>query len=323
MKIFKFILKKIKSLIRSLIYTFGVTTYPKSIGNKILNNKKDRDIFLMRSIQQLNQNISYQYWEKFKSDLEKLQPLNPVLNGAKYFSQYDEDGIIDDILSRLSYKSSPRFLEIGVGGGLEIENNTINLLINGSSGIWIEASKRNVNEIKNSFHFFLKRNQLTLINKMITPYNIKEVLKGQISSIELFSLDIDSIDYYILKELLLINKFKPSVLVIEYNAIFGPSANVVVDYEACLKNNQKNSYFGASLLSYSKLLFNYNYILVCTGVTGSNAYFVRKDLINSSFDKKYLDNVKERVKYLYNPARYFLAWGIRSGMFPAVGPFRE
>ena len=244
-------------------------------------------------------------------------------NGAKYFSQYDEDGIIDDILSRLSYKSSPRFLEIGVGGGLEIENNTINLLINGSSGIWIEASKRNVNEIKNSFHFFLKRNQLTLINKMITPYNIKEVLKGQISSIELFSLDIDSIDYYILKELLLINKFKPSVLVIEYNAIFGPSANVVVDYEACLKNNQKNSYFGASLLSYSKLLFNYNYILVCTGVTGSNAYFVRKDLINSSFDKKYLDNVKERVKYLYNPARYFLAWGIRSGMFPAVGPFRE
>ena len=51
-----------------------------------------------------------------------------MLNGAKYFSQYDEDGIIDDILSRLSYKSSPRFLEIGVGGGLEIENNTINLL---------------------------------------------------------------------------------------------------------------------------------------------------------------------------------------------------
>ena len=64
---------------------FRLTNYPTSIANKILKNKIDRDIFLMRSIQQLNQNISYQYWDKFKSDLAKSQPLNPVVIGAKYF----------------------------------------------------------------------------------------------------------------------------------------------------------------------------------------------------------------------------------------------
>ena len=277
----------------------------------------------MRSIQQLNQNISYQYWDKFKSDLAKSQPLNPVVNGAKYFSQYDEDGIINDIISRISYLKNPKFLEIGVGGGLEIENNTINLLINGSKGIWIEASRKKAQEIKNCFNFFIKENKLVLINNLATPENINILLKDEFSSIDLLSLDIDSIDFYILKKLLSQKEFKPSILVIEYNAIFGPESEVVVDYDSCLNNNQKNSYFGASLLSYAKLLYKYNYILICTGITGANAYFLRKDIFNSSFDSNHIDNVTERVKYLYNPARYFLAWGVRSGMYPAVGRFHS
>lgn len=51
---------------------------------------------------------------------------SPIVNdGAKFFSQNDEDGILMHLLDRMS-KPSGVFVELGVGDGLE--NNTLLLL---------------------------------------------------------------------------------------------------------------------------------------------------------------------------------------------------
>ena len=57
--------------------------------------------------------------------------------GYRVYSQSDEDGILHEIFRRIG-DGKRTFLELGVGNGLE--NNTLFLLIQGWSGIWIEGS---------------------------------------------------------------------------------------------------------------------------------------------------------------------------------------
>src|SRR5262245_27134097 len=62
---------------------------------------------------------------------------NPLLRaGRKYFSHFDEDGILAAILARIGLASGT-FLEIGVGDGTK--NNTIHLMAQGWSGQWIDC----------------------------------------------------------------------------------------------------------------------------------------------------------------------------------------
>jgi len=64
--------------------------------------------------------------------------------GYKVFSQFDEDGIIDEIFKRIG-TTNKTFIEFGVGDGTE--NNTIYLLLQGWKGLWIEGSQNFVNTI--------------------------------------------------------------------------------------------------------------------------------------------------------------------------------
>jgi hypothetical protein len=57
-------------------------------------------------------------------------------SGYRVYSQADEDGILHEIFRRIG-EGKRTFLELGVGNGLE--NNTLFLLIQGWSGIWIEG----------------------------------------------------------------------------------------------------------------------------------------------------------------------------------------
>ena len=61
-----------------------------------------------------------------------------VKSGYRVYSQADEDGILHEIFRRIG-EGKRTFLELGVGNGLE--NNTLFLLVQGWSGIWIAAAK--------------------------------------------------------------------------------------------------------------------------------------------------------------------------------------
>src|SRR5262245_45118968 len=56
--------------------------------------------------------------------------------GYKAYSQFDEDGLLDEIFRRIGV-TNKFFVEFGVGDGLE--NNTVYRMAAGWSGVWIEG----------------------------------------------------------------------------------------------------------------------------------------------------------------------------------------
>ena len=111
------------------------------------------------------------------------------------------------------------------------------------------------------------------------------------------SIDIDGNDYWILEE---INNFYPSIIVCEFNSIFGDKFKLSVPYEKDFVRNKKhysNLYFGSSIKALISLLKSKGYFFLGTGSRGVNAFFV-KDQLKSFF----VDNIKE-IKIFPSKAR--------------------
>ena len=221
--------------------------------------------------------------------------------GYKVFSQSDEDGIINEIFRRIGH-TNKTFVEFGVGDGLE--NNTLALLYDGWSGLWIEGSRNFCAKIKAGFPQHIKQGILTIKNSFILKENIdgliREGVKG--AEIDLLSVDLDSNDAHIIRA---IKSVSARVVVAEYNAKFGPS----IDY--CMAYNesyawQKTDRFGASLKHLERTLAEKGYSLVGCNVVGTNAFFVRNDLVANKFLEPYTSEQH------YESARYELV-GLPSG----------
>jgi hypothetical protein len=230
-------------------------------------------------------------------------PLRLLAKGRKIFSQGDEDGIIGEIFLRIGV-SSKRFCEIGVGDGRQ--NNTLALLYQGWSGVWVEGSKRRCASICSTFSWAIKAGQLELVQKRIDA-DSAQMLAREIKdffSLDLFSIDIDGIDWHVVKAL---PGLKARVVVVEYNVKFAPPIEFIVRNEPGF-SWRRDDYFSASLSAWEKLMRDKGYALVGCGLTGANAYFVRADLANEN-----LFCTPFTAENHYEPARYWLVSGWSSG----------
>ncbi len=214
---------------------------------------------------------------------------------SQVFSQNGEDGIIQEIFNRIGY-TNKYFIEFGVENGLE--GNSTNLLYKGWSGLWIEGSDKFCRQISDRFKDLMDEGRLKVQNEFINAENIQSLFDkaGAPSEPDLLSIDIDYNDYYVWKA---ITKYKPRVVVIEYNSVFRPDTHFVVKYNAT-RMWDKTSHFGASLLALEQLGNEKGYCLVGCVFTGSNAFFVRKDLIADLFESPYT------AENHYEPNRDFL-----------------
>ena len=200
-------------------------------------------------------------------------PDNPCVHGLKVYAQTDEDGIIENILSRLPGHSRT-FIEIGCGNGLE--NNTHYLALKGYRGCWIDGSEDNIAFIKNGLGGLEFRN-LLVGKSFVATENIGALvadLCGFIKTTEpgFFSLDVDGNDLHILAEAL--KGFRPLTICVEYNAKFPPPMQIAMQYDP----NHRwagDDYHGASLQSLCDELVDYK--LVACNLTGVNAFFVRRE----------------------------------------------
>lgn len=224
--------------------------------------------------------------------------------GYKVFSQSDEDGMIAEIFHRIG-TTNRRFVEFGVGDGLE--NNTLALLYQGWSGLWIDGSDEFCKTIRTSYADAIAAGQLTLINSFITRDNIDGLIAGGIApgEIDLLSVDIDGNDAHVYDAIKCIS---PRVIIFEYNAKFGPEIDYCMGYDA---NHmwRKSDRFGASLKHFETLLDGKGYRLVGCNLVGTNAFFVRDDLIGDKFEGPFTAAAQ------FEPARYELA-GLPSGHPP-------
>ena len=160
------------------------------------------------------------------------------------------------------------FIEIGVQDGYEC--NTLHLINQKWNGIWIEKEKKYYEKIYKNFNFLINK-YLEVINDEADTENINDLVQNRIKNqndIDLLSIDIGLNTYHVLKK---INSINPRVIIVEYNAKFGPSAEWIIKYD---KNTEwdNSNYFGASLKSFEIMLKEKNYLLVGCNVTGVNAF---------------------------------------------------
>jgi hypothetical protein len=252
-----------------------------------------------------------QYIDRILSDPKYSNPLRLEPSGLKIFSQFDEDGIIQEIFNRIG-TTNKRFVEFGVGTG--IENNTLALLLYGWKGLWIEGNDRSVAEIQSRFSDVLSAGHLSLVHSLVTAENINELIGSGIQGeIDLLSVDIDGNDYYVFDA---IHVVQPRVVVIEYNAKFPPALSIVQKYHPDYTWDLTD-YYGASLNALVRVARRRGYCLVGCNLAGANAFFVRDDLVGEKFHKPF------SAENHYQPARYFLYQLYVSGQsdVPGWGPY--
>ena len=108
--------------------------------------------------------------------------------------------------------------------------------------------------------------------------------------------DYNRSENYILEA---ISQYKPRILVVEYNSLFGSKRNISIPYTPDFnrtKANYSNLYFGASLGAITYIAKKKGYILVGSNSSGVNAFYVRKDLMKKSILRK----VKSEDVFIYN-----------------------
>lgn len=215
----------------------------------------------------------------------------------KAFSQGGEDGILAEIFRRIGTQDRS-FVEIGVGDG--IETITTFPLVLGWSGIWVDANQAGIERANVTFRRYIADGRLRIAQHMVTMENVNSILDDNHVPMEfdLLSLDIDRNTYFLWEAL---NRHKPRVVVVEYNASIPPSIDWKVDY---ISDRGWNGtvYFGASLKAYELLGARNGYSLVGCNLAGVNAFFVRNDLLGNHFRGPFAAEVH------YEPPRYWLHW---------------
>ncbi len=229
--------------------------------------------------------------------------------GFKVCSQYDEDGILQEIFNRIGL-GARKFVEFGVENGLE--NNTLKLLLEGWSGLWIEGSEDFVSQINAKFQDVIANGRLRVKAAFITPENINGLIGEHFTGeMDLLSIDIDGNDIHVLDA---IDVIRPRVVIVEYNGKFPPPMNLVQRYNP--EHRWKGTdYGGSSLVAITKVAGRKGYSLVGCGIAGVNAFFVRDDLLGDKFQAPFTPENH------YQPARYFLWQAYVSGHAPDWGPY--
>ena len=153
-------------------------------------------------------------------------PLRLTRYGHKVYSQNDEDGIIAEIFNRIGV-TNRSFVEFGVESGVEC--NSLWLLMQGWSGLWLEANEALCKKIRVSHSCWIDKKSLTLCNGFVTAENINDMIASVYKNqeIDILSIDVDYIDYWIWKAITIVD---PRVVVIEYNATWAPPAALTVPY---------------------------------------------------------------------------------------------
>lgn len=189
----------------------------------------------------------------------------------KVFSQNGEDGIIQFLVNKINIKNKV-FVEFGVETYQEA-NTKFLLLNNGWSGLIIDGDENAMNLVNQSVLHW--KYDLKAVGSFITKDNINQIISaaGIMGEIGLLSVDIDGNDYWVLKE---IEVIQPQILIVEYNNMFGPKYKISVPYNESFERFEKHFsglYWGASMSAFVDLAEQKGYDLVGSNSFGNNLFF--------------------------------------------------
>tara|TARA_B110000438_G_scaffold299564_1_gene349997 strand:+ start:4403 stop:5350 length:948 start_codon:yes stop_codon:yes gene_type:complete len=220
-------------------------------------------------ITNINYNLGLNNLLKISDNFNNISRLDQT--ECKIFSQNGEDGILNYIISMLKLER-PNFIEIGVGTYIEANTRFIYDRFS-SKGIIIDS----VNNLKTKVFSNVNswKGDLRVVEEKVSTENINNIISENCDfDVDIFSLDIDSIDYWI------IDKLKPNIskiFVAEYNAVFGSSLEITVPN---LKDFERKKYhyshlcYGMSLKALINIMKKKNFYFIGTNSIRNNAFFI-------------------------------------------------
>jgi hypothetical protein len=227
--------------------------------------------------------------------IRSIDPTNPVTWEFAGFSQHGEDGIVDYLCSCMVLRNR-FFFEIGSADGLE--NCTAWLAhARGYGGVMVEGDPVLLERCRKSLDGRIWN--VHAVNLMVDAENISSLMKlCPHRDLDVFVLDIDSIDYYVMKRVLELG-FRPKLIVVEYNSSFGPDRAVTVPYKQGFSRWEAHPtglFYGVSIAAWRSLLGQHRYSFVTVETSGINAFFLDPAAFPDEFmstvqGTSFLDNI--------------------------------
>jgi hypothetical protein len=189
----------------------------------------------------------------------------------KHFCQYNEDGMIREILESLNIYDNGFVVDVGAWDGIYL-SNVYHLIKNKNfKGILIESNQEKFVDLQNNMKDF----NITCVNSFVSLENdnsLDEILQKNNcpKDFDLISIDIDGNDWWMWNSL---KNFHPKIVVIEYNSNINSSCIMPYIHDYVHHNT---IFYGATPPALELLGIYKNYDLV--GMNGVNMFFVRKDL---------------------------------------------
>ncbi len=269
------ILKRLKSVLLWEIHAENAKTRSKlEVINKLAISQIE-----------INQRIlTLKYSELAQNNARFLPALSDT--GFRVHSQFEEDGMLLDIFSIIGSRTR-KCVEIGTSDGTEC--NTSNLILyHGWKGLLIDGSEE---MMKRGRVFFASHpnavlNEPVLVNSWITKDNINDTIRnnGFEGEIDLLSIDIDGVDYYILDA---INCVDPRVVICEINSAIPLGKSLTIPYSDNFycwdKPYPENAFRSLSLTAANKLMKSKGYRMVGVHRLGFNIIFIKNGIAEDIF----------------------------------------
>jgi hypothetical protein len=197
----------------------------------------------------------------------------------KVFSQWGDDGIIQYLIHQVPLPNDT-FIEFGVES--YEESNTRFLLMNNNwRGLVMDGNPANIDHIRQGEISW--RHDLTAKAAFITRENINDLIveAGFRGPVGILSIDIDGNDYWVWEAIAVVN---PAIVIVEYNAVFGPDRAACVPYDPHFVRSRahwSNLFWGCSLAALCALAERKGFAFVGCNSNGNNAYFVQRGLASN------------------------------------------
>ena len=266
-----------KNIIKRYVYRLGsIFSVPivHSVSKKLDMNERVSQIALM------------QHYRYLKNTNQALPSISEV--GFRKYSQFEEDGILLFLFSIIT-PINKMCVEICAGDGQECMSS--NLIINhGWSGFLFDG---NENSVRKGVRFFKQQKDTFLwppkfTHAWINAENVNQVLinVGVKDEIDLLSLDLDGMDYWVWKAIEVIS---PRVVVCETHNPIPTDKSLTVPYNPNFVFKDEN-FRGASLAAMCKLGKEKGYRLVGTHRHGFNAFFIKHGIEEDYFPEIKVEN---------------------------------
>lgn len=191
----------------------------------------------------------------------------------RVFSQWGEDGIFAYLCDCLEI-DRPRMVEFGAGDFSECNSRYL-AVARQAAVLMVDSNTGLIPHVRELETYW--RTTLIPVQAWITPTTAPRLMldaHNQLGGVDILSVDIDGNDYWVVDALDLVGV---SIVVVEYNPLFGPSSAVSVPRDDNFNRADAHwscLYFGASLSAWIHLLGERGFEFVGTNRAGNNAFFV-------------------------------------------------